>query len=152
MRPTMDPARVVDAARGFLGTPYRHQGSRAGVGCDCLGLVRGVWRALHGREPERPGAYGVDWAETGGGDPLGEAARRHLVPVPPEREPSPGEVVLLCWRRPGPARHCGILEPGDGSGRPRLIHAFEGSAVVSSALTPGWWSRVGGRFLFPLEA
>ena len=28
----------------WIGTPYRHQASLKGVGCDCLGLVRGVWR------------------------------------------------------------------------------------------------------------
>ena len=146
----MDPARVVAAARRFVGTPYRHQGSRAGVGCDCLGLVRGVWRILHGREPETPGPYGIDWAETGEGDPLAQAATRHLVPAPFAEEPVAGEVVLFRWRTGGPARHCGILEPGENAfARPRLIHAYEGAAVVSSALTPGWWSRVGGRFLFP---
>lgn len=151
MREAMDGSRVVAAARRFLGTPYRHQGSRAGVGCDCLGLVRGVWRALHGREPERPGPYAVDWADVGGGDPLFEAARRHLLPVDETTEPGPGEVVLFRWRAGGPARHCGILEPGEGGGRPRLIHAYEGAAVVSSAPTPGWWGRLGGRFLFPRE-
>ena len=35
---------VMRSARSWLGTPYRHQGARKGVGCDCLGLVRGVWR------------------------------------------------------------------------------------------------------------
>ena len=54
------PALIV--ARRFLGTPYRHQGSRRGVGCDCLGLLRGVWRELQGAEPEDPGPYRVDWA------------------------------------------------------------------------------------------
>ena len=39
---------VVKEALSWLGTPYRHQGSRKGVGCDCLGLVMGVWRAIHG--------------------------------------------------------------------------------------------------------
>ena len=43
---------VVAAARQFLGTPYRHQASIVGVGCDCLGLLRGVWRVLYGGEPE----------------------------------------------------------------------------------------------------
>ena len=28
--------RIVAAARGWIGTPYRHQGARKGVGCDCL--------------------------------------------------------------------------------------------------------------------
>ena len=38
--------RVLEAATGWIGTPYRHQASQKGVGCDCLGLVRGVWREL----------------------------------------------------------------------------------------------------------
>jgi NlpC/P60 family putative phage cell wall peptidase len=41
--------RIIAEARAFIGTPYRHQASLQGVGCDCLGLVRGVWRAIHGR-------------------------------------------------------------------------------------------------------
>ncbi|KAB2949447.1 MAG: hypothetical protein F9K19_23780, partial [Rhizobiaceae bacterium] len=47
--------RVLEAAIGWIGTPYRHQASRKGVGCDCLGLVRGIWRELYGSEPEAPG-------------------------------------------------------------------------------------------------
>ena len=43
---------IVEAARAWLGTPYHHQASLRGVGCDCLGLVRGVWRELYGPEPE----------------------------------------------------------------------------------------------------
>ncbi|MFY8139958.1 MAG: peptidase P60, partial [Caulobacter sp.] len=61
----MDRARIVAAARGWLGTPYRHQASVKGVGCDCLGLVRGVWRELYGQEPETAPPYRPDWAETG---------------------------------------------------------------------------------------
>ncbi|MEM9842167.1 MAG: peptidase P60, partial [Pseudomonadota bacterium] len=40
----MTRAEVIEAARAWLGTPYRHQASRRGVGADCLGLIRGVWR------------------------------------------------------------------------------------------------------------
>ncbi|MFZ1680734.1 MAG: peptidase P60, partial [Rhizobiaceae bacterium] len=32
---------VVAEAERWIGTPYRHQGSTRGVGCDCLGLVLG---------------------------------------------------------------------------------------------------------------
>jgi cell wall-associated NlpC family hydrolase len=42
--PTPAGKAVIAEAMTWLGTPYRHQGSRKGVGCDCLGLVRGVWR------------------------------------------------------------------------------------------------------------
>lgn len=141
-------ARVLAAARGFLGTPYRHQGSRRGVGCDCLGLVRGIWRELYGTEPERPGAYAADWAETGGGDPLMAAAGRHFVGLP-VAEARPGDLVLFRWRAGGAAKHCGVLdEPGDGGGA-RLIHAYEGAAVVSSPLTPGWAGRIAAAYRFP---
>jgi cell wall-associated NlpC family hydrolase len=42
-----DPTLVVAAARRWLGTPYHDQASVIGVGCDCLGLARGVWRVGH---------------------------------------------------------------------------------------------------------
>ena len=50
----LTPAAIVAEARSWIGTPYRHQTSVKGIGCDCLGLVRGVWRACLGREPELP--------------------------------------------------------------------------------------------------
>ncbi|HXO72313.1 MAG TPA: peptidase P60, partial [Bradyrhizobium sp.] len=37
-------AAIVAEARSWIGTRYCHQASLKGVGCDCLGLVRGVWR------------------------------------------------------------------------------------------------------------
>ena len=42
---------IIAAARGWIGTPYRHQASCNQVGADCLGLIRGVWRELYGAEP-----------------------------------------------------------------------------------------------------
>lgn len=135
--------RVLDAARAWIGTPYRHQGTRRGVGCDCLGLVRGVWRELYGAEPEPPPPYSPDWAETSGRDALSEAAHRHFRPIP-VGEGAPGDLVLFRWREGRPAKHCGILEE-EG----RLIHAYEGACVLSSPLTPGWARRIGGLFRFP---
>jgi NlpC/P60 family putative phage cell wall peptidase len=40
--------------------------SLRGIGCDCLGLLRGVWRAVYGKEPEAVPAYSSDWAEASG--------------------------------------------------------------------------------------
>ena len=134
---------VLDAARSFIGTPYRHQGSRAGVGCDCLGLVRGVWRAVYGAEPEEAKPYTPDWAERAAGEPLLEAAARHLDPVGLD-DATPGDLVVFRWRTGASAKHCGILEFGD-----RLIHAYEGSAVVASPLGSAWRRRIAGCFRFP---
>jgi NlpC/P60 family putative phage cell wall peptidase len=141
--------RALAVARTFIGTPYRHQGHRRGVGCDCLGLVRGVWRELYGRESEAPGPYSPDWAETGRGDPLLEAARRHFVSVA-AGDGLPGDLVLFRWRDAGPARHCGLLDEPDESGA-RLIHAYQGASVLSSPLTPGWAGRIAATFRFPDE-
>lgn len=136
-------AAVLAEAMDWVGTPYRHQGLMKGVGCDCLGLVRGVWRAVYGREPERPGPYAADWAEATGGDPLLEAARRHLVAAD-AREPQPGDLLVFRWRPHLPAKHCGIACDGG-----RFIHAYQGHAVLVSALVPQWRRRIAGVFSFP---
>ena len=35
---------------------------KLGAGCDCLGLLRGVWRSLYGDEPAVPN-YRADWRD-----------------------------------------------------------------------------------------
>ena len=72
---------VIHAARSWIGTPYRHGASRRGVGCDCLGLVRGVWREVVGPEPETPPRYAPDWAELRTDEPLLGAAGRAPTPA-----------------------------------------------------------------------
>ena len=84
----MSPAirnRIVAEARGWIGTPYMHQASLKGVGCDCLGLLRGVWRAIHGMEPEPLPAYAADWAQANGEERLAAAARRQLIEIDSRR-------------------------------------------------------------------
>jgi NlpC/P60 family putative phage cell wall peptidase len=132
---------VVAETVSWIGTPYRHQASLKGVGCDCLGLVRGVWRAVIGPEPEAPPPYTPDWAEAGGLDALHAAAVRHLLA---EDDPQPGDVLVFRWRDGVPAKHVGILvAPG------RFVHAQE-TAVVSPAPLGGWWrARLAGGFRFP---
>lgn len=136
--------RVVSVARSWIGTPYRHQASLKGVGCDCLGLVRGVWREIHGSEPELPPAYQPDWAERSGEDRLRDAARRHFGVALPVAEMRPGDLLLFCWRPELPAKHAGILSTED-----RFIHAYEQAAVIESALVPSWRRRIAGVFRFP---
>jgi NlpC/P60 family putative phage cell wall peptidase len=134
---------IVAEALAWEGTPYRHQGSRKGVGCDCLGLVRGVWRAVYGAEPERPGAYARDWAEAGGGDPLIEAAARHCR-AKPLAEMAAGDLVIFRWKPHCAAKHAGILV-AEGW----FLHAYEGHAVTVSPLAPQWRRRIAGVFAFP---
>ncbi len=136
--------RVVEAARGWIGTPYRHQGSAKGIGCDCLGLVRGLWREIYGEEPEKTGAYSPDWAERGAGDRLNAAAGRHCVAVGSLDDALPGDLLLFRWRPGIPAKHAGIFI-GDG----RFVHAWEHAGVVSSPLVASWRRRVAHIYRFP---
>jgi NlpC/P60 family putative phage cell wall peptidase len=136
--------QIVSIARSWIGTPYRHQASLKGVGCDCLGLVRGVWRETYGCEPELPPAYQPDWAERSGEDRLRAAARRHFGAEFTLVEMRPGDLLLFCWRPDLPAKHAGILSTED-----RFIHAYEQAAVIESALVPSWRRRIAGVFRFP---
>lgn len=136
-------AVVLAQATTWLGTPYRHQGSRKGVGCDCLGLIRGIWRELYGKEPEQPGPYTPDWAEAGNGDPLLEAAHRHFLPSL-SGAARPGDLLVFRWREHHAAKHLGIF-----LGQDRFLHAYEGHAVMISPLVPQWRRRIAGIFAFP---
>lgn len=134
---------IVAAAMTWLGTPYRHQASLRGVGCDCLGLLRGVWRELYGDEPEEMPAYTADWAEARGGDRFADAAGRHMASVPPEAAKT-GDLLLFRWRENLPAKHAAILIAPD-----RFLHAQDGAAVATAALSPWWRRRAAFAFSFP---
>lgn len=138
---------VVDAARGWLGTPYRHQASVRGDGADCLGLIRGVWRELIGTEPEVPGPYGPDWAEVGGEETLLAAARRWLTEIPLEQAAA-GDVLLFRMAAGCPAKHCAILSDTTGP-EPRMIHAYWGRSVVESWMGSWWRRRLVAAFVWP---
>ncbi len=134
---------IVTEARSWLGTPYRHQATLKGVGCDCLGLVRGVWRALQGTEPEATGPYTPDWAEALREERLAEAAARHLQPISFD-EIAPGDVLLFRWRVGLPAKHAALLSTPDG-----MIHAHDGACVAEVAFSPWWRRHLAYAFHFP---
>jgi NlpC/P60 family putative phage cell wall peptidase len=137
--------RVVAAARRWIGTPYRHQACLRGVGCDCLGLVRGVVAEITGAATEHPGPYHPDWAERSGSDRLILAARRHFGdPIAPDQARH-GDIVLFRWRDGVAAKHAGIL-----SGPQHFIHAYEQAGVIESALVPSWRRRIAAVHRIPV--
>ena len=143
----MSGARVVAAARRWVGTPYVHQASVPGVGCDCLGLLRGVWREVLGPEPEAVPSYTRDWSEASGQEALWAAALRWLVPAGPV--PLDGDILLFRMREGAVAKHLGFA--ASGAGGPTVIHAYTGHGVVESPLSAAWARRIVARFRFPLE-
>jgi len=132
------------AAQKWLGTPYRHQASKQGAGCDCLGLIRGVWRELYGCEPVEMPMYARDLRRDSDPTGLEQAAIRYFVPRTGQAER--GDLVLFRLRQGYPPRHCGILLSNDS-----FIHAQERIGVVEAALTDGWRRRLTGAYIFPLR-
>jgi len=144
----MTPARerALEEALGWVGTPYQHQASFKGVGCDCLGLVRGVWRALYGAEPEPTPPYRADWAEVSRDERLLLAAQRWLIEIPIETA-QPGDVVLFRMSPQAAIKHCALISRAGPPGR--IVHAYWGRAVTESWLGDWWASRRAVAFAFP---
>ena len=134
---------IVTLARGWIGTPYHHQASVRGTGCDCLGLVRGVYRDYTGLDPESPPAYSRDWAEARGIESMLEAAGRHLVSVPLQ-DASPGHVLIFRLRPDTVANNSAILATPT-----TMIHAIEGTSACEVSLSPWWRRRLAAVFAFP---
>jgi NlpC/P60 family putative phage cell wall peptidase len=134
-------------ARTWIGTPYVHQASAQGAGCDCLGLLRGVWRALYGCEPAPIPPYSPDWSEAGGREDLMAAADKWL-----ERKDisnaQAGDVLLFRMRAGAVAKHLGIA--GDVGAAPSFIHAYSGHGVLESPLSEPWARKIAARYQFPI--
>ena len=140
---------IVAAARSWLGTPYRHQASAKGEGCDCIGLVRGVWREVVGAEPQALPPYSPDWAEVSGRDHLIEGMAQHFHPVA-LKDAGPGDVLVFRMKTGAVAKHAAILSvSGLNCSGARMIHTYWGHAVVESWLGPFWARHVVAAFRFP---
>lgn len=141
-----DPARVIEAARQWVGTPYHNQASLRGVGCDCLGLARGIWREVVGDEPMAIPPYSTDWGEVGAREVLAEAARRVMIEVDPA-DAGPGALVIFRMRRGAIGKHVGIIVTPQ-----RFVHAYDRLGVIEEPLTTAWRRRIAFAFLYPLRS
>lgn len=142
---TADHVVVIANARSWLGTPYHDQASLQGVGCDCLGLARGIWREVVGDEPFLIPPYSRDWGENGAWEVLADGARRMMTEISPS-DASPGALVLFRMAPRAIAKHVGIL-----TGPNHFIHAYERLGVVEETLTPIWARKIAFAFLFPRD-
>ena len=79
-----DGQTIVNCARGWLSTPFRHQARLRGVGADCWGLVLGVglelnmpWAKKAARDP-----VCNNYARRPHGDALRQITNRYFDPIP----------------------------------------------------------------------
>jgi NlpC/P60 family putative phage cell wall peptidase len=139
----METETIVAMARGWLGTPYVHQASVKGAGCDCLGLLGGVWRELRGAEPQSVPPYSQDWAEANCEETLFLALSRHLNEIGIANI-APGDIALFRMDPSGPAKHCGIV--AEKAGRRTLIHARQNTCVSEEPFSAFWKMKLAYAF------
>jgi len=136
---------VLEIARTWIGTPYKHQASLKGVGCDCIGLIVGVWRELYGGTPqdfEMP-PYTAFWAEETGRELMVQIGAQYLIPVS-LADMIPGDVVMFKMVTHGMTKHAGILSENN-----KLIHAYSRHDVMETSMIRNAGAKLTHAFRYP---
>jgi NlpC/P60 family putative phage cell wall peptidase len=129
------PADLVAAARGFLGTPFHHQGRQKGMGLDCIGLVVVALRANGILVRDR-----MDYGRRPDGVSLIAALQEHGAARVATRQA--GDVLLFRFDRQ--PQHV-ALATGEG----RMIHAYAPvGRVVETEIGASWQRRLVGIYRF----
>ena len=148
--------KIITEARTWGGTPYRHQHSAKGRGCDCLGFVRGVWRNVIGPEPMTAPNYSASWDEGAKTELLLNMTKRLFVSS--DMKPTPGDVLVFRMKRGAVAKHCAILTETyelNDNGRiitnGKMIHAINRFHVHETDFNNWWKRKMVFSGSFPLE-
>jgi NlpC/P60 family putative phage cell wall peptidase len=139
----MQAQKIVTLARSWIGTPYHNMAAAKGHGCDCLGLLRGVYAEAYGNLVETPNYKGRPPRKSTGRETMLEAARNYLVEAPIETR-GPGIVLVFRTHPKLVAWHCGIM-----TNKTDMVHSHSGRKVYEVTLGKRWEPRVVAAFRFP---
>lgn len=139
--------RIVQEARGWLGTPYQHQQRLRGVGVDCVGLLVGVARTL--------GLVAADFDVRGySRQPDGQLMARagELLVRIDVAAMQAGDVVVMRFEQ-DPCHLAILADYPVVAGQLSIIHALTtragGGRVVEHRLDATNMAKVMGAFQFP---
>ena len=145
---------IAAAARAWIGTPWHHQQTLKGIGCDCAGLVRGVVIELGLMPPDlsawpKAEAF-IGYGRRPDGRSMRLACETYMQPI--ERSALQiGDVVLNGWRLE-PPQHLGIIVEqryGDWV----LVHASPGGVIEERVIYERrYWRYVQGYRLPGVDA
>lgn len=142
---------IIAEAREWVYTPFRHQASMKGVGCDCVGLIKGVGEATQAiiNVDHRWENYKY-YRRTPNPRIMQQGMEDFLLPLDPS-EARPGDVVWMQWRENLPM-HLGLLGVIPGAEeRITLIHAYSRvRMVVEHGFTDEWKARANSYWRYPL--
>jgi len=142
----MTRAEIIKEARSWVDTAWHHQASLRGVGCDCIGLIRGIYKNITGIEfqgiinyAQTPFFYCRD-------ERLYPELQKHLVEIPVE-DAIAGDIVTFSYRDRFPDHHLGIIMD-DGF----FVHASCDpgvNRVIVTRYDEQWKERTRHAFRFP---
>ena len=140
---------IIDTARSYLGTRFRHQGRTRAEGLDCLGLLLAIaqdigvtWQADIGAMHEDRGYSHMPCTTE-----LRRGLELSLIAKPTEAMQIT-DIVLLCVQ--GRAQHLGILARYADSDDRSLIHAYAPARkVVEHRLDDAWRQAICGVYGLP---
>lgn len=136
--------QIVECARSYLRTPFRHQGRLKGLGMDCVGLPICVARDLGSPVAAELLAAYRNYDPEPADDTVLRECRRRLIELAPD-DFRPGNV--LCMRVPVP---CHTAIATELMGQVGIVHAYSGAgAVVEHNMDFQWLRRVAGVFMIP---
>lgn len=135
---------VVAEARTWIGTPFKHQASIKGYGCDCLGLIRRIATDLnlcsvdpYGPEVEAYMYYGT----TPNPEKFGEGVSRFLVEVS-FKDVLHADIILF-MSRVNPT-HLGLITDNG------MVHSYlKNKKVVEHGLNEMWFRHIKAFYRFP---
>jgi len=132
--------RILEEARGWLGTTWRAGQSTKGVSCDCVGLVCGVGRNLGlDAKPE-------NYSQIPQGDSLIDEVGKFADQIPID-EALPGDILVFRLFSNGNPQHIGFKST-DG----KFIHADARSRIRAVVEVPiGYWQdKIVAAFRIPI--
>ncbi|MDD3183423.1 MAG: peptidase P60 [Alphaproteobacteria bacterium] len=131
--------------RAWLGTPFHHQASVKGAGCDCIGLIKGVGMALKlvDYDPASPQAQSfANYSMLPNSRRMREGLATWLVEIP-VAEATLADIYFMAWGRE-PQHVALITDKG-------IIHSYSGvDKVVEHALDESWRHRIVAAYRYPV--
>ena len=142
-RDNMKRQEIINEARTWIGTTWVHQASLKGVGADCVGLVRGVYREITGIDTIVALDYPATWHLFRKEERLYDEAKKHMTEIPTD-EAKPGDVLMFGFRNL-PAHHLGIMTENR-----TIIHSYyDIGKVVEQRFDDAWSNSIRYAFRMP---
>ena len=138
---------AVAEARSWLGTHFQHQASLKGVGCDCIGLIKGVGLALglvdYDETSDMARPY-LNYRLMPDSVKMRQGLATFLVPIT-IADAREADIYFLAWTKE--PQHVALISDSG------IIHSYSGvGKVVEHSLDKAWRDRITAAYRYPYFA